>query len=66
MDARNDFPDRPWTIEEVARYLQVSERTVYSRMKEGLPARKVGGSLRFLRDEVDAWIRSQDAAESVA
>jgi excisionase family DNA binding protein len=65
MEKRNEFPDRPWTISEVADYLQVSERTVENRIEDsGLPVTRIGGLRRFLRSDVDAWLRSQspDAA----
>jgi excisionase family DNA binding protein len=60
MDERKEFPDRPWTLEEVAEYLSVAPRTVYDLMRErGLPSRKVGGAIRFVRAEIDTWISEQ-------
>ena len=59
-DTRKDFPDRPWTIKEVADYLQVSVRTIHNRMNDSeFPHRYVGRDLRFIRDEVDAWVHEQ-------
>ncbi|MDP8236896.1 MAG: PTS sugar transporter subunit IIA [Candidatus Erginobacter occultus] len=44
------------TIEEVARYLRVSERTVYDWAQKGdLPAGKLGSSWRFRRDDLQRW-----------
>lgn len=44
------------TIEEVARYLRVSERTVYDWVQKGeLPAGKLGSSWRFKRADIERW-----------
>jgi excisionase family DNA binding protein len=60
MEKRNEFPDRPWTISEVADYLQVSERTVENRIEaDGLPVTRLGGLRRFIRADIDAWLREQ-------
>lgn len=45
------------TIEEVARLLRVSERTVYEWAQKGeIPAGKLGSSWRFKRAEVERWV----------
>lgn len=45
------------TVREVAEYLKVKERTIYRLVaKGGIPAFKVGGSWRFRRSEIEAWI----------
>lgn len=51
------------TPEQVAEYLNVSRKTLYSwRMAGGgPPALKVGKYLRFERAAVDAWLRDQPA-----
>ncbi len=48
------------TIKQVASYLKVTERTIY-RLAAGkrIPAFKVGGTWRFSRVEIDAWIKQQ-------
>lgn len=57
---RNDFPDRPWTIDEVAEYLSVSTRSIHNWKRErGFPHRYVGRDLRFIREEVDGWVDRQ-------
>ncbi len=44
------------TLEEVARYLRVSERTVYDWVQKGdLPAGKLGSSWRFKRVDIQRW-----------
>jgi len=48
------------TIKEVAKYLKVTERTLYRLAQEGkIPAFKVGGSWRFKHLDIDAWIEGQ-------
>jgi excisionase family DNA binding protein len=48
------------TIDEVADYLKVTERTIYrlAGVKK-IPSFKVGGSWRFSRADIDAWIKKQ-------
>src|SRR5450759_3465041 len=45
------------TLEEVANYLRVNEKTIYSILNDGdIPARKVGHLWRFKVSEVDEWL----------
>jgi nitrogen PTS system EIIA component len=45
------------TIEEVAAFLRVSERTVYDWAQKGeIPCGKLGTSWRFKRSEIERWI----------
>lgn len=45
------------TIEEVAEYLRVSERTVYDWVQKGeIPGGKIGTSWRFKRSEIENWV----------
>lgn len=45
------------TIEEVAQYLRVSERTVYDWAQKGeIPAGKIGTVWRFKKDEIERWV----------
>ncbi len=45
------------TIEEVAKHLRVSERTIYDWAQKGdIPCGKLGSTWRFIRSEVDAWV----------
>ena len=45
------------TVEEVAEYLRVSERTVYEWAQKGeIPAGKLGTTWRFKRSEIERWI----------
>lgn len=45
------------TIEEIARYIKVSERTIYDWAQKGeIPAGKLGNVWRFKKSEIDRWI----------
>ena len=45
------------TIEEVAKYLRVSERTVYDWAQKGeIPSGKIGTVWRFKKSEVERWV----------
>ncbi len=45
------------TIEEVANYLRVSERTVYEWAQKGeIPAGKIGTVWRFKKDDIESWV----------
>lgn len=48
------------TIEEVAEYLRVSERTVYDWASKGeIPCGKIGTAWRFKRSDIEAWVNKQ-------
>jgi len=48
------------TIEEVAEYLRVSERTVYDWAQKGqLPCGKLGTTWRFKRADIEGWVNQQ-------
>jgi excisionase family DNA binding protein len=50
-------------IKDVAEYLKVTERTIYRlAAAKKIPAFKVGGSWRFSRADIDAWIKQQSTA----
>ncbi len=53
------------TIGEVADYLKVTERTIYRLAgAKQIPAFKVGGSWRFSKTDIEAWIRNQNALKN--
>jgi excisionase family DNA binding protein len=53
------------TIGEVADYLKVTERTIYRLAgAKQIPAFKVGGSWRFSKTDIEAWIRDQNALKN--
>jgi len=48
------------TIREVAEYLKVTEKTVYTLAQQRrIPSFKVGGQWRFRREDIGAWIDAQ-------
>jgi PTS system nitrogen regulatory IIA component len=48
------------TIEEVARYLRVSERSVYDWAQKGeIPAGKIGTAWRFKKAEIEQWVNER-------
>ena len=49
--------ERTLTIKELAKYLNVTERTIYSLLERGeLPGFKVGANWRFRKEDIDKWI----------
>jgi len=54
------------TLEEVARYLRVSERTVYDCAQKGeIPAGKIRASWRFKKSEIDKWVNDKLVSHSL-
>ena len=48
------------TIDEVAKYLRVSERTVYDWAQRGeIPAGKIGTVWRFKKSEIEEWVNNR-------
>ena len=48
------------TIQEVADYLKLTERTSYRLVQDGkVPGFKVGSSWRFKRADIERWIEDQ-------
>jgi repressor LexA len=53
------------TLQEVAEYLKVDERTVYRMLKsKQLPAFKVRNQWRFKKETIDKWIEKSNIRES--
>ncbi len=54
---QTDSGSKIMTIDEVAAYLRVSERTVYDWAQKGeIPCGKLGTSWRFKRSEIENWV----------
>ena len=52
--------DEILTIQELAVYLKLNEKTAYRLAGDGkLPGFKVGGSWRFKREDIEVWIEKQ-------
>lgn len=57
--------DEILTIEEIAKYLRVSERTVYDWAQKGeIPAGKIGTVWRFKKSDVERWVNERLSATS--
>jgi PTS system nitrogen regulatory IIA component len=55
--------DEILTIEEVAKYLRVSERTVYDWAQKGeIPSGKIGTVWRFKKVEIENWVNDRLSA----
>ena len=55
------------TIEEVAKYLRVSDRTVYDWAQKGeIPAGKIGTVWRFKKSEVENWVNAKLSSSSLS
>jgi len=53
------------TVKEVADYLKLKEQTVYLLARQNkIPSLKVGGSLRFKKSQIDAWLATTPKAGS--
>lgn len=52
--------DGVMTIADVATYLKVTDRTIYRLAAANkIPAFKVGGMWRFLKQDIETWIKNQ-------
>jgi PTS system nitrogen regulatory IIA component len=55
------------TIDEVAKYLRVSERTVYDWAQKGeIPSGKIGTVWRFKKTEIEKWVNDRLSAHTMA
>ena len=48
--------DQLWTTGQVAKYLHVSHKTVFTLRHRGLPFVKLGGAVRFLPKEIRDYL----------
>jgi len=54
------------TVEEVADYLRVTEKTIYRLLeRSGIPAAKVGHQWRFDKTSIDEWIQRNSVGVKV-
>ena len=54
------------TIEEVAKYLRVSERTIYDWAQKGeIPAGKIGTIWRFKKDDIEKWVNERLSSSTI-
>ena len=52
------------TESELAKELQMSRQTLLALRKDGMPYRKVRGVIRYVPEEVDAWLSVHCQGES--
>lgn len=54
--------DRWLSVEEISKYLGISNDTVYRWIdKHNMPAHRMGRLWKFKRDQVDAWVEAGGA-----
>ncbi|HQS65933.1 MAG TPA: helix-turn-helix domain-containing protein [Sulfuricurvum sp.] len=59
--------DRWLTVDDICKYLNVSNDTVYKWIEQkNMPAQKVGRRWMFKKDEVDEWIKAGGAADETS
>ena len=59
------MPTDIMTIQEVAEYLKLNEKTAYRLASGGeIPGFKVGGSWRFKRQDIERWIEQKTKKKS--
>jgi predicted DNA-binding transcriptional regulator AlpA len=54
-----------WTAAQTAEYLQVEPRTLsnWRYRRFGPPGVKIGGLVRYRREDVERWLSEQEAAQ---
>ena len=51
------------TIKDIAEYLQVKDRTVYSWINKGIiPHYKIESLIRFKENEINEWLSSKEVS----
>jgi len=49
-----------WAMEDVAEYLHLKPATIQDKVfKRTIPFIKLGGAVRFRKEDIDAWIQGQ-------
>jgi len=53
--------DRMWTVKDLSAFLDIPVPTLYRwrRTRCGPPCHRIGRHLRYLREEVIAWLKDQ-------
>ncbi|HPN85009.1 MAG TPA: helix-turn-helix domain-containing protein [Victivallales bacterium] len=60
------MPERWLSVKEIAQYLGVRIESVYRWLdSKDMPGHKVGRHWKFKRDEVDKWVKSGGASDSI-
>jgi excisionase family DNA binding protein len=46
-------------IKQISQYLNIKEKTIYYKVESGeIPYYRIGGLIRFKKDEIDAWLEA--------
>ena len=54
------MPAEVMTADQLSAYLQLDIQTIYRKFREGgIPGIRIGKAVRFKRDVIDAWLRSE-------
>jgi excisionase family DNA binding protein len=58
-------PDDVLTFKEAEKYLKIPRSTLYKLLQEGrVPARKVGRHWRFVKKELDEWLKASEGGKA--
>lgn len=64
LEKMTEIEDRWLSINEICKYLGVSNDTVYKWIdKHDMPAHRMGRLWKFKKEQVDAWVEAGGAAE---
>ncbi len=59
-----EMEDRWLSVEEMAKYLGISNDTVYRWIdRHNMPAHRMGRLWKFRKEEVDGWVKSGGASK---
>jgi excisionase family DNA binding protein len=57
------MPTEIMTVDDLAAYLRIDRQTVYRKFRRGeLPGVRIGRAIRFKREVVDGWLRTNSMA----
>ena len=58
--------DKLLTLKDVAKYLQLSETTIYKMARVGeIPAIKIANQWRFKKEDIDKWFEKTEKRKNI-
>lgn len=58
--------DKLLTLKDVAKYLQLSETTIYKMARVGeIPAIKIANQWRFKKEDIDKWLEKTEKRKNI-